>query len=383
VVGVTALADPAPASVGAGVLDETYATLRRFVAFPQEASRVAVTLWVAHTHAFEHANATPYLNVHSPAPRCGKSTLFELLAMLVRDAVGGSNMSPAVLYRLIDRQRPTLLIDEMDAQMRADREKAAAVQSILNSGYKRGPTAVVWRCEAPTFKPVGFQVFCPKAFAGVGSANLHATTLDRSIPVLLERKLPDDPIQRFRPSRFEPEADALRDRLSTWTVEVGDILDAAEPELPDDLDDRTQEIWEPLLAIADAAGGRWPVDARQAALALHTETDLEDLPLSIQLLTDTRTVFDAAESWTLSSEELCAYLTAIPEAPWQNWTTHNVKTGITPRALARFLRPFGIRSRTVRLGGETDKPTRKGYQRDWFEKAWERYAPDPTDDDQP
>ena len=250
---------------GARLLDDVQRFVTRFVAFPRDASPVAVTLWVIHTHAFGHASATPYLNVYSPVPRCGKSTLFEVLSLLVRDPIGGSDMSSAVLYRLIDERHPTLLIDEMDAQMRADKERASAIQSILNSGYKTGPGARVWRCEAPSFKPVSFAVFCPKAFAGVGTGVLHPTTIDRCIPVLLERKLPGDPVHRFRVSRFEAEATVLRERINDWLDYAGETLDRAEPLLPDELDDRTQEIWEPLIAIADAAGGRWPVASRVKA----------------------------------------------------------------------------------------------------------------------
>ena len=374
----------APASAGARVLDAIEATLSRYVAFPKVASLVAAVLWVMHTHAFDHANATPYLNVYSPAPRCGKSTLFEVLALLARDPVGGSNMSPAVIYRIVHARQPTLLIDEIDAQMRANRESGAAIQSILNAGYRRGPNAVVWRCEGQSFTPVGFNVFCPKAFAGVGAANLHATTLDRCIPILLERKLPDDPVERFRASHAEPGAHELRQRATEWVDQNAEQFEAAQPTLPDELDDRTQEIWEPLLAIADLAGGTWPRRARQAALELHLEPDLEDLPLSIQLLSDVRRAFEAAEIWTLSSDQLCTHLRQFTEAPWASWKTHDVKTGITPRALARYLRPFGIRPKTVRIGGEQDKPTVKGYRRDWFEAAWERYLPafDPTADDE-
>jgi hypothetical protein len=144
---------------------------------------------------------------------------------------------------------------------------------------------------------------------------------------------------------------------------------------------RAREIWEPLLAIADAAGGSWPQTARAAAIELHSEPDLEDLPLSILLLNDIRTVFDQQETWTLSSELLVAYLGEIGESPWRSWTTHGVKTGLSPRALARMLRPFSIRPRTVRLGGEGKTVTRKGYQRDWFEGAWMRYLPDHAAED--
>lgn len=366
----------APPAGGAAVLELVRAAISRYVSFPGEASLASVTLWVVHTHAFSYASATPYLNVHSPAPRCGKSTLFEVLSMLVRDPVGGSNMSPAVLYRLIDERRPTLLIDEMDAQMRADKERASALQSILNAGYKTGPGALVWRCEAQSHTPVSFAVFCPKAFAGVGTGILHPTTLDRCIPVLLERKLPGDPVHRFRGSRFEAEATVLRERISDWVEQASETLDRAEPPLPDELDDRTQEIWEPLIAIADAAGADWPVKARQAALALHIQPDLEDLPLGILLLTDIRAIFDKADVWTLSSDELANDLNLLDESPWSGFSSHGVKTGMTVRALARLLRPFGVRPKTVRFPGDGDKPTRKGYRREWFEPAWARYVPD-------
>ena len=97
-------------------------------------------------------------------------------------------------------------------------------------------------------------------------------------------------------------------------------------------------------------------------------------------MSDIRTIFDNVETWTIGSDQLCVYLKGLSESPWGNWTTHGVRTGLSPRALARFLRPFGIRPRTVRLGGE-DKPTLKGYRRDMFEAAWSRYVPDLVDDD--
>ena len=183
-------------------------------------------------------------------------------------------------------------------------------------------------------------------------------------------------MERYRAQQVEPEADRLRDRISDWVSTNAELLAAARPTLPAELDDRAGEIWEPLLAIADAAGGSWPQAARVAAIELHSEPDLEDLPLSILLLNDIRTIFDQRETWTLGSDELCVYLGNISESPWRSWTTHGVKTGLSPRALARMLRPFSIRPRTVRLGGEGKKPTRKGYERDWFQGAWDRYLPD-------
>jgi hypothetical protein len=364
------------------VLDAIEALLARFVSFPHIAARTAVTLWVAHTHAFRFANATPYLNVYSPAPRCGKSTLFEVLELLVREPAVGSNMTPAVIYRLIAARQPTLLLDEIDAQLR-NPDRAVDIQAVLNSGYRDGSPA--WRCEGPNHTPTAFPTYCPKAYAGIGRDNLHQTTLDRSIPIPLERKLASEPLERFRRRHIQAEAEQVRADIAAWISDHATGLDGAEPELPEALNDRQQEIWEPLLAIADIAGADWPRRARSAAVQLHGDRDLEDVALGVQLLFDVRRAFDDAELQTLGSEELCSRLHSMRDSPWGAWRTHDVRTGITPRQLARRLRQFGIRPRTVRLGGETAKPTAKGYRHEQFEDAWARYLTDitePSSDDE-
>ena len=43
---------------------------------------------------------------------------------------------------------------------------------------------------------------------------------------------------------------------------------AARPDMPLGIEDRNADVWEPLLAIAEAAGGDWPQRAREAAIAL-------------------------------------------------------------------------------------------------------------------
>jgi hypothetical protein len=179
-------------------------------------------------------------------------------------------------------------------------------------------TRAQWPGEPPSFAPVGFETFCAKAFSGIGNAHLHESTVDRTIPVLLKRKLPTDPVQRFRARDFEEEACALREAMSTWIEEIAEDLATARPELPDEL---------------DAAGGRWPTWAREAAVELSTEPDVQDLPLSVLLLSDLRKIFNE-HSWTMSSQELCNYLNQLDESPWKTWSTHNIKTGLAPRALA-------------------------------------------------
>ncbi|MBY0398640.1 MAG: DUF3631 domain-containing protein, partial [Thermoleophilia bacterium] len=135
------------------------------------------------------------------------------------------------------------------------------------------------------------------------------------------------------------------------------------------LDDRAQDGWEPLLAIADAAAGEWPARARGAALALSGGREAEDASTGVRLLADVRAVFEVREVDRISSADLCAALNAIEESPWGAWRDGK---GIDPRTLARRLREYDVVPGTVRL---SDGTTAKGYQRERFLDAWERYCP--------
>jgi hypothetical protein len=48
------------------------------------------------------------------------------------------------------------------------------------------------------------------------------------------------------------------------------------PDVPEGLGNRPAALWEPLFAIADAAGGPWPALARQACVDLESPDLAED-----------------------------------------------------------------------------------------------------------
>jgi hypothetical protein len=101
-------------------LDSKAAVLRDVVAFlkehlaVEEHVYVLLAIWAAHTHAIDCFGTTPYLHVTSTEPSSGKTRVLELLELLVRAPMRGSNLSLAVLYRAIDQLHPTLLLDEVD-----------------------------------------------------------------------------------------------------------------------------------------------------------------------------------------------------------------------------------------------------------------------------
>jgi hypothetical protein len=162
------------------------------------------------------------------------------------------------------------------------------------------------------------------------------------------------------------EVAGLREKIEGW-AEGADLTDA-EPHLPDALSDRAQDAWEPLLAIAEAAGPEIAVRARRAAIELHADAEDVEESRGVRLLDDLRGLFRRRGVDRMFTDEILEALYAIEEAPWGD---DEYGRKLTAHVLSRLLRPFGIKPSTVRRGSAT----RKGYLRRDFEDAWNRYLP--------
>ena len=340
-----------------GILEDVRAFVRRFVVL-DEYQADTVALWAAHTHAVDAFDCTPYLAVTSAEKRSGKTRLLEVLELLSREPLSTANISDAALFRVIDNKRPTLLIDEVDAIFgkKSPREE---LRGMLNAGYRRGATTHRMGGANNTTLQT-FSVFCPKAFTGIGDC-LPDTITDRSIPIRLKRRTRNVAIERFRLRDVPPEGHGLRERLAGWLEPYADHLADSRPDLPDELDDRAQDVWEPLLAIADLAGGDWPQRARTAARALSTGVEREDDSITAVLVRDIATVFEAKGD-RLRTVDLLEGLHAVEESPWGVW----YGKPLTAHGLSRLLKPYRIKTMPVRTEGNVVK----GYKVEQFSDAF-------------
>ncbi len=349
-----------PATDLALTLDVVAAFVRRFVVLNAE-QLLAVTLWIFHTWAFEAADSTPYLSISSAEKRSGKTQLLEVLEMLAARPLLISGTTAAALARAVAQDPPpSLLLDESDQTFKRDREYVAALMGVLNAGYRRGGQTLL--CLPPKWE-VGFlPVFAPKAIAGIGS--IPDTVADRSIAVRLERRTRGETIDRFRRRDAEEHADLLRQSCDSLATHHLETLRYARPGLPDELDDRAQDVWEPLLAIADLAGGNWPRLARHAAVTLSSGEVREDESLGARLLQDIHDVFHASEAQRYLTADLIAELSKVEESPWGDW--HGKP--ITAQALSKLLRPYRIKTMPVKVDGVTVR----GYKVEQFTDAFHR-----------
>ncbi len=354
-------------SEGPGLLAQLKALIATFVILPSEEALDAATLWVAATHlqgSWQHA---PRLAVVGPAKRCGKSRLLDMLTETVHQPVLTVNSTPAAVFRSITEEPPTLLVDEADTIFGTPKmaEKNEEMRGLLNAGHQRD--RYVLRVVGNDHTPRRFHTFAMAAIAGIG--DLPDTIMDRSIVIRMRRRAEGEKVSPYRTKRDSPALHAIRDKIAQWTAPLADRALHLEPAMP--VEDRAADTWEPLVIIADLAGGPWPRLARQACRRMvdaEAQTE-EDNPGGARILADIRRVFHAAaEPDSITTDQLLFTLNSDPEAPW----AETGRGGLNPRNLGQLLSEFGIRSGNVRL---PDGTQRKGYTRHKFTDAWRRYCP--------
>ncbi len=176
----------------------------------------------------------------------------------------------------------------------------------------------------------------------------------------MRRRAPGETVAPFRHRRDRPALTSVAAQLARWLGKHLAELERAEPPMP--LEDRAADTWEPLIAVADLAGGNWPELARHAAVVLTADHDqAASVSDRIRLLADCRAAFGDAEA--LPTATLITRLRSDPEAPWSD----HGPAGITPMRLGAMLRDYDIRSANIRFGEPIGQV--KGYYRADFADA--------------
>jgi putative DNA primase/helicase len=339
---------------GAQLLDEITAAIRRYVVLEKGAAE-ATALWVVHTYWFDAFAITPRLAITSAVMRCGKTTLLDVLSCLVHRPISTANATAAAIYRLVDKLRPTLLMDEADTFL----VRNATLRGILNSGYRKS-TAFVIRADET------FSTWAPAAIAMIG--RLPSTLEDRSISIRLQRRRADEPepVEVFRLGQ-QADLKRLARMAARFAADHFDELKGATPNVPATLENREADNWLPLIAIADVAGGGWPGIAREVAEHLALVNRATEQSAAVMLLEDIYAVLTAYTGERIQSADLVNALVQLEHREWAEWK--GVKP-ITPNAVARLLAPFNIRPLEMRIGARVVR----GYEAAQFADAFARYV---------
>jgi Protein of unknown function (DUF3631) len=276
----------APAYILSRIADKWF---RKYAVLPSRAAETFLTLWAAHTWYRDDEGklafkVTPRAYILSAKPGSAKSLVLSLLA-LMSYGVKSIELEPSGpgLKMILGREKGTPMLDEGDILFGSGRRKEE-VRAILNGGYSQvgfGGTVTTGIGGSPNRVPV----FGPVALAGLdvletGTDDKLAALLSRGIKIRMTKsprdlikampRLEDDLVD----GRAEDDAAAGRRALewfasNSWDAVVGpESAAAARALLPDELDSRAAQIWNPLARIALVAGGEWPARLREAALEL-------------------------------------------------------------------------------------------------------------------
>ena len=213
--------------------------------------------------------------------------------------------------------------------------------------------------------PARFRPGRRSPLSGIG--NLADTVRDRGIEIEMKRKLRSEKVRRLR-NRDGGELADPRRMAVRWAADNIEKLRFSDPKIPDGLNDRASDTWEPLLAIGELAGGGWPKQAGEAARLLSGDGAVEDENHDAMLFADIQRAFDEKGTDRLSSTELTTFLLTLDDRPWPEWQNGRP---LSKSQLSRTLKRYGIVSGTIRLEGAT---TLKGYYLSAFADAFQHYT---------
>ena len=371
--------DPWPEPVdGAALLTEMRDRFVRYLVLPPMAAEHCA-LDCLRTHVYDAFEHNPFHVVSSPVLGYGKTRLLAIKRGLVRRAPAKliATITGPALARLIDKDHPSVLLDEGDAL-----EVSQKFRAILDSCHTKTGASIA--INVPTaeggWNYRDFSTWAPLSVALIG--HLHATVMSRGIETPMKKRLPLELVAPFGPKEEEELLDLKRQCIRWGQDHLSVLRHAPAPAMPKELvDDRAQDCWRGMLAIADECGEPWPTLARDAAVAL-SGGERDDASLGITLLRALRDVFGDRDQ--LPSEYILRTLNADEDGPWAGMG----KKGITGNDVARLLRGFiPKRDNNLALNWPKDDwaPTwgpyrakAKGFKRVLFTEAWARNLTDPV-----
>jgi hypothetical protein len=338
---------------------------KHVVARPHEILAIALwTMWAWIHHVATHS---PFLVITSVEPDSGKTTLIGVLGFLVPKPFLGAEPSGASIYRFVDREKPTLSVDDADELF----VRKTDVKHIFNVSWTRG-TQIPRQVQGRT---VFFDPFCPK-IVGLLGLKMPRPLVGRSIVIKMWPKKPDETVTAFE--HIDDEAFAtLRRKSARWAADNAPAAKELKPPLPTGFNNRLAANWRLLLAIAELAKGTWPKQARQAAERLSRINRKPSW--GMQLLAETRDMIVESlrngltlEQIILPSEEIVATLTQDPDSIWREYRG---KGAITQRQVADLYADYDIHPhRGLHPTKRADK-TRNGYRAVQFVDAIARLLP--------
>ena len=152
---------------------------------------MATVLWVPFSYVVEIATHAPKLLYTSPVKDAGKTTALHVVRWMVQRSYPAVEATGAVLYRIIDRLKPTLFLDEADTLF----QRRNALAHIINQSWTNDGSKIP-RARANGKGYDEYDVYGPQAIS-MKKLSMPDTTQSRCIICLIWPKLASEPVEDF------------------------------------------------------------------------------------------------------------------------------------------------------------------------------------------
>lgn len=227
------------------LVKEIHNHIHKYLDIPERYEKICV-YYILLSWLYDKFNTIPYLSALGDTAT-GKSRMLSTVGrLLYKSTVISGAVTPAPIYRLIDKWRGSLIIDEADWR---DSSEQAEIITILNSGYERNTPVVRCKMDQPdtlqffdTFSPkiVGRRrAFRDVALEGRCLTNIMRKTTRRDVPRVLGDKF------------FEEQQD-LRNKLLWYRLEYFNKIDTnieIDQSIFDDVDPRIEQITQAFFIL--------------------------------------------------------------------------------------------------------------------------------------
>ncbi len=201
------------------------------------------------TWVFDRFGSVPYLRFLGEF-ETGKTRMWEAVGNCSYRPIfitGGTTVAP--MFRIIEKYKGTLLIDEADFK---DSELDSAIIKVLNVGYRAGGNVLRAEKVADTYTEKAFDVFSPKILTSRKRFADEATESRCLTYVVPNNKriragIPIQILPHIADS-FREQGQEIRNMCLQWRFDVWRTL---QPDLnvPVDLPSRSREIAVPILSV--------------------------------------------------------------------------------------------------------------------------------------
>lgn len=336
--------------------DELYRLIDSYIVI-DEHCKVMFVLWVIFTYLVDISDFAPIAWITAPERECGKSTLLFLFSRVVYKPFTANNITQAVLYRVMEKYKPCLIVDEIDTSLKTKDE----LLGIVNAGYSRH-APMTPRVNTEKGNAIeAFNSFGAKIFCGIGE--MKGTFTSRAIRFELRRKCNDDkPVKRLNFKTLPHEqTELLKRKIKRWsddnrqTIRQTDIAPTAE--------NRNFDVTEILLQIATVLGVY-----DKALQACITLSQIKNPPSqNEEFLSNVREVMQGKKN--IFRDVLLNELVDNVEWQWGQYNGYNLP--MTSNDLTNLFKHYKIISKNVRQGNISQR----GYEYSQLEPVFKQYLP--------